>query len=261
MKNIKIQWMVLLALPVMVILSSCNGGPFCMHPKGPNVTQTIDLPAFEGIELTIEGDVTIHKGEMQQVTITGAENIIENIERNVSGGIWKIKFDDCVRKVGDLHIDITIPFLRSAAISGSGSITSTDTFTGLDQLMASISGSGNISLIGNATNVETSISGSGDIRLYTQASNVKSKISGSGDTYLRGTTQSLDAKISGSGNIRAFDLVGETAVVNISGSGDCEVNVSNTLDVTITGSGNVRYKGTPAINTHISGSGNIQHVP
>jgi len=44
--------------------------------------------------------------------------------------------------------------------------------------------------------------------------------------------------------------------VEIYGSGDCDVNVSESLDVRINGSGNVTYKGNPAeVNQKVSGSG------
>lgn len=231
-----------------------------MRPEGDNVTVTIPVPEFKGVELCIASDVTIHKGAVQEVRVTGAQNIIDNIERNVSGGVWKIKFDDCVRKEGDLNIDITIPDLNMVSIVGSGNITSTDTFTGQENLEVSITGSGSISLLASATHVETDIAGSGDIRLFTEANDVKSNISGSGDTYLRGVTNSVDAKISGSGNINAFDLIAQHGIVTISGSGNCEVNAAQSLKVTISGSGNVRYKGTPTVDVNTSGSGTVQHV-
>jgi hypothetical protein len=259
MKNLKIS-LFAFGVVALVFLGGCNGGPFCMSPKGNEVTQTIALDAFTGIALEIASDVTIHKGEVQSVTITGRQNIIDNIERNVVGGVWKIRFDECVRNEGNLNIDITIPNLKEVAIAGSGSVVSTDSFVDETKLVLSIAGSGSIDVIVSATNVETSIAGSGDIHLGTAATSVKADIAGSGDIFLEGTCSDLDADIAGSGSIHAYDLFGETGTISISGSGNCEVNVSQSLDVTISGSGSVFYKGTPTVDTQISGSGTVKHV-
>ena len=116
MKRMKISWMALFVLTACLWMAGCNGGPFCMSPKGPNVTQTIALPDFEGIDLAIASDVTIHKGDVQTVTVTGAQNIIDNLERNVSGGIWEIRFDECVRNPTSiaLAMDDEVRWNRSA---------------------------------------------------------------------------------------------------------------------------------------------------
>jgi hypothetical protein len=48
--------------------------------------------------------------------------------------------------------------------------------------------------------------------------------------------------------------------VAVSGSGNCELAVSEQLKTRISGSGKVRYKGNPAVSTTISGSGSVMRV-
>ncbi|MFN8397685.1 MAG: head GIN domain-containing protein [Bacteroidia bacterium] len=260
MKSTKSLLIALFGLTVVASISGCKDGLFCMTPKGAQVTEVIALEDFTGIDLAIASDVTLHQGATQEVRITGAQNIIDNIERNVVGGVWKIKFDECVRNEGQLSIDITLPTLTEASISGSGNIVSNDTFPGADELKVSIAGSGSIDIIASATTVESSIAGSGDIHLYTEASTVRASIAGSGDQYLTGSSDFLEVDIAGSGNIRAYDLPCVNGDVSITGSGDCEIQVSDHLNVTITGSGSVRYKGSPTMDTNITGSGSVKHV-
>jgi hypothetical protein len=65
-------------------------------------------------------------------------------------------------------------------------------------------------------------------------------------------------KISGSGDVKAFGFDAKKADITISGSGNVEVNVAESLEVVISGSGNILYKGSPAvINSQISGSGKL----
>jgi len=93
--------------------------------------------------------------------------------------------------------------------------------------------------------------------LEIETGKLASKISGSGSIHLSGKTQDFTVSISGSGEINAFDLDAENVAVKISGSGDCRVTASESLDAKISGSGDVYYKGRPQINTKISGSGSL----
>ena len=61
-------------------------------------------------------------------------------------------------------------------------------------------------------------------------------------------------------NINAFGLTTKTADIEISGSGKCEVSVSDKLEAKLSGSGRVRYKGNPVVSTNISGSGSVVQV-
>ena len=74
---------------------------------------------------------------------------------------------------------------------------------------------------------------------------------------ISGSANQQHFDISGSGDIHAFGLPGKSANVDITGSGNCEVNVSDQLNVEISGSGNVYYLGNPSITTDITGSGNV----
>lgn len=90
---------------------------------------------------------------------------------------------------------------------------------------------------------------------------VTTKLSGSGSITLEGYCQNFESQISGSGKIHGYALVANSANATISGSGDLEIFVNNTLTANISGSGSVRYKGNPPIvNSNISGSGRVTKV-
>ena len=209
----------------------------CIDGSGPTVTQDINLANFTGIDLQMDADVFITQGNDQEVRIEGKQNIIDHIKRSVSGGIWEIDTDHCTRDRGDMKIFITIPDITSLKISGSGRITGQNTF-----------------VVGD---IDLNISGSGDIDLGLQADDVTGKISGSGAILLEGTGDELNMKISGSGDLNAFDMEFRNAFVEITGSGDADVRVTDNLTVKITGSGDVFYKGNPVLDVTITGSGRV----
>lgn len=225
-------------ITVLLLSAGCKKTVFCIKGSGSDVTQTLDLPSITGFKLMGAGDVYLHKGEGQEVTVTGPQNLIDNIVSRFQGNTWVIDQDRCERGDKHLRFDITIPVLEEASISGSGNVYGMDTFT--DQ-----------------GGMELNITGSGNMELSVEATTISSTITGSGNITLDGTVNNQTFDLSGSGNLNAFGLASETADIEISGSGDAEVTVSNSLDVKISGSGNVYYKGDPVITSSITGSGNV----
>jgi len=90
--------------------------------------------------------------------------------------------------------------------------------------------------------------------------NFKSVISGSGNISAIGvgTAISQDISISGSVSLNALNLPVQNSEVSISGSGDCKIYATETLNASISGSGNVIYKGNPVVTSSISGSGTVR---
>ena len=231
-------------LAVVMVVPSCfidvddDDGFFgCVNGSGPVVEQTIDLPDFTGVELSMSGSVFIKQGPVQEVVIEAQQNIIDEIERDVRNGVWEIETDGCVRDVNTFRVFITMPDISFLKISGSGEMVSE-----------------NVLQVGD---IEMNVSGSGDMDIALEADDIQSKISGSGAIRMEGIADEIDLEISGSGDYRAFNLESRIAFVEIRGSGDAEVFVTDELNVKISGSGDVRYKGNPSLNVEISGSGEV----
>jgi len=86
-------------------------------------------------------------------------------------------------------------------------------------------------------------------------------VTGAADFELAGAKQeALDIHITGTGNVSAFDMEVNDCIIRISGAGNCEVNVAESLDVIISGVGNVLYMGDPAVTSEVSGVGNVNPV-
>jgi hypothetical protein len=90
---------------------------------------------------------------------------------------------------------------------------------------------------------------------------VKADVSGSGKIALKGYASSIDANLSGSGNLNAFNCPLDNAKVKVSGSGNCEVNVTTTIDALVLGSGSVKHKGNTKNTTKkVYGSGSVDRA-
>ena len=225
---------------IAVIINGCmiviNGKS--MQGSGNIITQKRKVEAFSKVHLKGSGKVFLTPGEEQSLEVKTDDNIMALIETNVSGNKLIISHGHHHLRPTAFEVYITVKNLKGVGISGSGDILGESRFL-TDTLYAEISGSGDIDM-----EVETGL--------------LETKISGSGSIQMSGKAEDHTVSISGSGEINAFDMDAKHVSVKISGSGDCRVSASESLDVRISGSGDVYYRGRPQVNTKISGSGSLK---
>lgn len=241
MKPLKL---IFLSLVTAFSVSSCfidiDDDPFdggCLRGQGGILTEDMSLNRIDAIDLQVPAKVYIRQGSEQRVMIEGQANIIDNLERTVRGGLWVIESERCIREMEELRIFITVPEVAFLKLSGSGQILSENELVTDD--------------------LELIISGSGDINLSLMADDIETLVTGSGNLRLTGLADELSFDLTGSGSLLAFDLETRKGEVNIEGSGDAEVHVTEELNVDISGSGDVFYHGSPSLNVAITGSGEV----
>ncbi len=226
---------------IMVIsFSSCDDGLFsdCRKSNGASATLEFDLVEVSSIDFALSGNVIVTSGETQQVTISGPEDVLRNINTNVSNGQWQITTRDCFRKYDPVTVTMQLVGLNNVYLSGAGNITIMDTFeTGTSQV---------------------GIAGSGNLIWKSISEQIEANISGSGTIMMTGMADKLFGTVAGSGNMLCRDMPVKEVDLTIAGSGDAEVMVSESLKVKIAGSGSVFYYGDPAsIDQNITGSGRV----
>ena len=209
----------------------------CEEGFGSTITEELNLTDFTGIELSIDAQVYISQGNNVEVLVKGQENIVDELETRVRNDVWEIEFDDCVEDSDVLRIYITTPNLNFIANNGSGKIQS-------DEIL-------------KMDNLEIKNNGSGDIELSLETDVITARNTGSGKLEIEGVSATLDADLKGSGDLLAFDLLARDGQVEIDGSGDAQVNISDFLEIMIEGSGDVYYKGEPDLKVTTRGSGKV----
>lgn len=226
---------------VLISLLSLNLNAQRVRGNGNVVSQDRNVGAFDKVHTHGSFDLTITDAENHKVTVQAEENLQEIIIVETDGNTLKIRHKKGVNfnSTKRIIIHISAPALSGVALSGSGNINSTNQLNGSDKFNVSSSGSGNIQL-----EVETS--------------DMKTSISGSGNISLKGSTKQLDGQISGSGNIRAKNLQSENTSIRISGSGSAEVVATQKLDSRIAGSGDVKYWGNASVDSKVAGSGSVR---
>ena len=184
-----------------------------------NQSQGTEFEPFSGISLNIHANVYLSQGETHDIRIEADENVKNKIITEVKDNVLNIKCDKNLKCSKDISIYITMKELNIIELNGSGDIVCQDSF--------------------NSDNIAIEVNGSGDITLS-------------------GIAENQAIEINGSGDIKSFGMLSTNCAVSIQGSGNCEVNVENSLAVSISGSGDVIYKGNPVITKDIDGSGSVK---
>jgi biopolymer transport protein ExbD len=227
---------------IMLLSSSCDHNLFV--GEGELISKELVIDDFNQIISSGSFNVTVTKGDLQKVTVTGYSNIINQLETVVTNEKWKIELENGRYKNADLTINIVIPMLNYAALEGSGELIIND-FKSNENLSINLSGSGIIELNANEG-----------------CKNLNLKIDGSGNIYVEKEfidLENLTLQIIGSGNYDGFVNKTNTCNLKIEGSGKCNVFAFNEIIAKINGAGVVNYKGNPTINSKITGSGKINN--
>lgn len=239
MKTLKFS----LILVTLLLLQSCIKDVICEHGVGEITEETRILNEFNRIKNNISGNVYISQGQKQSLVIKAQQNIINEIETNVSNEELEIEFDRCIGPNDGIDIYITIPEIQKVTLSGSGNIY-LDGRINLSVLYLDVEGSGSI----NANDLYLS-------------EYLNTRIIGSGDIHISGTgVPQMRSLILGSGNINAFEFKSSDNTAIIEGSGSCYLYVTNRLEIDILGSGSVYYIGNPQIKSEVIGSGGIYNM-
>ncbi len=262
MKNLSISTFLIVLFLSTTVLTSCQREMFgSIRGEGKLVEQSISLNKITGVELQIPADVYITKGDKQEISIEGQQNIINNINAFVNNEVLTLEFARKVKHSKNITVNIIVDELTYLAIMSSGTITTKSNFTTNHQLNLLIEGSGDILATIDALQVNADIAGSGNIGLSTNTENINCDIIGAGNLKLRGKCNNkTDISIAGSGRFEGFNLETKKCKSVIAGSGNIELYSTETLDIEILGSGNVYYKGNPQLKLDIAGSGNVEKV-
>jgi hypothetical protein len=217
-----------------------GGGAGGTAEHGPGVQRP--LGAFS--KLRIEGsiDVDAHPGSHPGATVHASRTLEPLIETVVEGDtlVVRLKRETHVITIGRNDTRVEVEFAQ---------LTETQQH-----------GSGDLHVRGLVTpRLDASIAGSGDLKMEgAQIGTLALRIDGSGDVTLEGKADEAKFSIDGSGDVRAERLATRRVGVDIRGSGDANVNASESLDAHVAGSGDVVYRGHPQhVSRDVAGSGSV----
>jgi hypothetical protein len=243
MKHIAQSMMVLMAVVLlMTAAGGCQKDLWFNHNhfigSGNVISEVRNVGYFSGIRLSGSGIVYVTQGPDLHLEIQAEDNIMPIISTRVSGETLVVDTDYSFSSSFGIKIYVTMPDIHSFELQGDFKVL------GQNRL--------------HTGNLDIEITGTGYVELDVDADKIFTEISGAGHINLSGSADSHSLVISGAGNLQAENLEVKVYDIVVSGSGNCWINVLQTLSVSITGSGNVYYRGNPgSVISNISGTGKV----
>ena len=187
--------------------------------SGKLKTEERTLSIFKEVFLTSSANIILMQGAEQKIKIEAEDNILQYIKTNVSNNKLSVSSENNISPTKAINIYITIKEITSLELTGSGNIS--------------------VEKILNSPSLNLKNIGSGNITASIKVEALDIIISGSGNIYLDGNAKETEIKINGSGKLNGKELIVFNCKVNLSGSGDCTIDVNNRLNADLSGSGNV----------------------
>ncbi len=193
------------------------------------VSQDRTVEAFHAIEIAGTGTVHVTQGSATSVRVEAEPSVIEKVTTRVNDGRLVIDtpgatycglFSSLARRPRpEVDVHVSLPALDSLEISGAGEFL-----------------------------------GAGPIR----TEDLLCVITGAGSIELSGTAVRQRVRLEGTGNVRNFLLASSECSVDLSGMGECQINVSRELVANLSGMGSIVYAGHPAVRQASSGVGTVR---
>lgn len=209
-----------------------------------NVTTIIRTTAdYDAVKFAGSFDYVLVSGTEGKIKIEGEENLLQYIITEVKNGALSIRTENKINLQTSRNktIKITVPFedINTVSLTGSGEVWNENTIS--------------------TTHFNASITGSGDATLVVKATSIDASVTGSGDLTLKGQTNSLKTGVTGSGDYKGFDLLANDVEVSVNGSGAAKVVCNGHLKARVSGSGDIKFSGNPKTeDSNVAGSGSIR---
>lgn len=223
---------------VSISHASQRGFAAIVEGSGRVITENKQLPTVKEVSIAGIGELNIYQSAQTQLVIEVEDNIypvllIQNKEGHLTLGQQHASLE----LKHPIRYKLYAPNIRQINASGEAKVFVSDGIR-VDQL--------NVNVIGAAKT-----------KVRVLGSKLKVNIQGSGQMIADGDVEEQMISISGAGQFRGQHLRGTTGLVNISGSGIGQVNISDELDVRISGSGRVYYEGQPKLKQTVWDNGAV----
>lgn len=212
---------------------------FLITGMAANAQNRIALNDFNAINTSGATDIKLFSDSVNYISFDGAMEAI-NFSPEIQNNNLQLNLDK-LKLSKTTVVNLHCKNLQKISASGSSDITAMNPF--------------------KVSELTIESNGASDISITLDADKINADVSGSGDLRLKGNCNLLTAKISGAGDLKAFDLKSKKVDVSISGAGDANVNVENSIAGKVSGAGSIKYSGKPSeIQIEQTGVGSVKRV-
>ncbi|MGY1605296.1 GIN domain-containing protein [Geodermatophilus sp. SYSU D00815] len=191
------------------------------------------MAGVTGVRLQTSGTLSITPA----LAGTAGSVIIDRLTSDVDDGILVLGLAGPGASLGDVRYTLTLPRVDSLVVKGSGDVVAESVPS--DSLSIAVDGSGQVEVSGVAVD------------------RLDVALTGSGTVEAEGSAGTQEVLVQGSGDYAAVSLDSRRATVTVSGSGNAEVRVTETLAAVVEGSGDIRHSGGADVTSTVEDSGEV----
>ena len=240
--------------------AACAGGAQGRDPGTPD-ERTATLDPFDSILVGGTFKVTVRKGDLQEISLSGPSTMLDDTELRVRDGKLIIGWREGAgwSRNGDVgvDVDITLPALREV-MSGGPSLVRVDDVEG-ESFSAINGGAGRIEL-GHvaARSVQVKMAGSGPITIDNiEAEDLLVHLAGAGSLNASGNVSEGTAVLAGAGSFNAAQMSFARLDLTLASSGSAAATVTDHVSIKAVSSGSATITGGAACSVNSMGSGKV----
>jgi hypothetical protein len=202
-----------------------------------------EIKNIHGVSLETFGELYIEMSDTEGFSISGDDNVLPYYEAVVDNGILRIRE------------------VAGADVLPSKPVQFTVQVINLDRIDLPSSGIVHFSTPIETPSLSLKSSDSGEINLEdlkTEKLNVE--LSGSGTITVAGNATMQKILLSGSGKFKGENLDSQTVEATLTDDSEAQLKVNNTLNANLSGNGKIQYRGEAKVTRSVSGAGNIEQL-
>ncbi|MFH1086576.1 MAG: DUF2807 domain-containing protein [Chloroflexota bacterium] len=261
------RWMPILLVVVTLcaLVSGCL--PFMWRSPlvgaGPAREETRSFTGLRGVELATIGELTIALGDREELRISAAQRVLDNLDVRVKDGVLRIGMRPNVnlRNPGSVRYALTVKALDTIVLSSVGGATAPDLTSQHLALLLYSTGSLRTGRL-DCTTAEIRVSSTGSVEVASlHADRLEATLGSTGRVAINGgKVREQDVALRSTGDYEARNLASQTARMRLTSVGSATIRVSDYLDATLTSVGHLRYIGLPRISLMATSTGRITQL-
>jgi len=225
---------ILLTSALLLVGLGCETAVIGLGPetKGNGVVkqQTREVPEFTGVATFAIFETSVTIGPKASVVLDIEENLLPLVETNVKDGRLVVKFADnqTIRPTRPVKLTIVAPSIDLLRTEGVSKLVAT---------------------LGETSRLKLEAAGASSLEVHEVVSEqLDVRIEGTARVQLQGQGKTLKIEGSGASRITADKAAFETAVVEMDGATQGEINVTTSIEGTISGASSLKVrKGAPCL--------------
>jgi hypothetical protein len=214
----------------------------CLTEEDPGALQFAEkdfaLLDFDRLDMGDAFVISVQESPIFTVHVHGDRRNIDDLVVTKAGTTLKIGYSSNRNRTHTTYIDITMPALLGASLSGATNST-----------IYGFKSSSNIDLI---------LTGASIAQFSVESKKLTLNLSGASKLTLSGKSDDLSAKVSGASELYSYALTATQVDADVSGASKVNVLATQSLHAVASGASVVYYRGNPNVNSTVSGASVVQ---